>query len=152
MIEVHMVNLHVVVMRLIDKHIHGLSNNMQIFFGLALCFMGEFLLCSRRPGFVDARAIGIVNQVGDGDNPTFLILARTFLGLDSVFLGGESQQFLGTPLTLQIWLTEILDMIATSIVAKYGPSNFPSKAVLKTKCQIESHWVKFLDKKSNISI
>ena len=114
--------------------------------------MGEFLFCSGRPGFIDARAIGIVNQVGDGDNPTFLILARTFLGLDSVFLGGESQQFLGTPLTLQIWLTEILDMIATSIVAKYGPSNFPSRAVLKTKCQTESHWVKFLDKKSNISI
>ena len=114
--------------------------------------MGEFLFCFGRPGFIDARAIGIVNQVGDGDNPTFLILARTFLGLDSVFLGGESQQFLGTPLTLQIWLTEILDMIATSIVANYGPSNFPSKAVLKTKCQTESHWVKFLDKKSNISI
>ena len=105
--------------------------------------MGEFLFCSGRPGFIDARAIGIVNQVGDGDNPTFLILARTFLGLDSVFLGGESQQFLGTPLTLQIWLTEILDMIATSIVAKYGPSNFPSRAVLKTKCQTESHWVNF---------
>ena len=37
-------------------------------FALALYFMGEFLLCSERPGFVDARAIGIMGQVRDGDN------------------------------------------------------------------------------------
>ena len=53
-IKGHMVNLHVVVTRLIDKCTHGLSNNMQNFFGLALCFMREFLHCSGRPGFVDA--------------------------------------------------------------------------------------------------
>ena len=62
--------------------------------------MGEFLLCSGRRGFVDARAIGIVDQIRDGDNPTSLILVETLLGLDSVFLGGDSQQFLGCPLTL----------------------------------------------------
>ena len=99
--------------------------------------MGVFLLCSGRPSFVDARAIGIVGQVRDGDNPTSLILAETLLGLDFVFLSGESQQFLESPLTFQIWLMERLDMIAT-------PTD--------TKCQIESNWVKFLDKKSNISI
>ena len=75
MIEGHMVNLHVVVTRLIDKRTHGPSNKMQKNFSLALCFVGEFLLCSRRPGFVDARAIGIVSQVRDGDNPASLILA-----------------------------------------------------------------------------
>ena len=32
-------------------------------FALALYFMGEFLLCSERLGFVDARAIGSVGQV-----------------------------------------------------------------------------------------
>jgi len=64
------------------------------------------MLYSGRPGFVDARAIGIVNQVKDGDNPTSLILAETLLGLDSIFLGGESQHFLRSPLTLQIWLME----------------------------------------------
>ena len=62
--------------------------------------MGVFLLCSGRPSFVDARAIGIVGQVRDGDNPTSLILAETLLGLDFVFLSGESQQFLESPLTL----------------------------------------------------
>ena len=41
-----------------------------------------------------------MSQVKDGDNPTSLILAETLLGLDSVFLGGESQQFLESPLTL----------------------------------------------------
>ena len=45
-----------------------------------------------------------------------------------------------------------LYMIVTPTIANYGPSNFPSKAVLKTKCQAKSDWVKFLDKKSNISI
>ena len=114
--------------------------------------MGEFLLDFGRPSFVDARVIGIVSQVKDGDNPASLFLAETLLELDFVFLGGESQQFLGSPLTLQIWLMERLDMIATPIVANYGSSNFLSRAVLKTKCQIESDWVKFLDKKSNISI
>ena len=78
--------------------------------------MGEFLFCSGRPGFVDAQAIGIVSQVEDGDNPSSLILAKTLLGLDSAFLGGESQPFLGSPLTLQIWLMERLDMIATPTV------------------------------------
>ena len=52
--------------------------------------MGEFLRWSRRPGFEDAWAVGIVSQVKDGDNPTSLILAETILGLDFVFLGGES--------------------------------------------------------------
>ena len=93
-----------------------------------------------------------MSQVRDGDNPASLILAKTLLGLDSVFLTGESQPFPRSPLTLQIWLMERLDMITTPTVANYGPSNFPSEAVLKTKCQTKSDWVKFLDKKSNISI
>ena len=54
MIEGHMVNLHVVVTRLINKRTHGVSNNMQKIFGLTLCFMGEFLLCSGKLGFMDA--------------------------------------------------------------------------------------------------
>ena len=48
------------------------------------------MLCFRRSSSVDARAIGIVSQVKDGDNPISLILTETFLGLDYVFLGGES--------------------------------------------------------------
>ena len=39
---------------LINKCTHGVFDNMQKIFGLALCFMGEFLLCSGRLGFVDA--------------------------------------------------------------------------------------------------
>ena len=152
MIEGHKVNLHAVVIRLIDKHTHGLFDNMQKNFGLALYFMGEFLLYSGRPGLVDARAIGILSQVRVGDNPASLILVETLLGLDFLFLGGESQKFLGSPLTLQIWFMERLDMIATPTIANYGPSNFPCRAVLKTNCQTKSNWVKFLDKKSNISI
>ena len=45
-----------------------------------------------------------MNQIKDGDNPISLILAKTLLGLDVVFHGGETQNFLGSPLTLQIWL------------------------------------------------
>ena len=45
-----------------------------------------------------------MNQIKDGDNPISLILAETLLGLDVVFHGGETQNFLGSPLTLQIWL------------------------------------------------
>ena len=49
--------------------------------------MGESLLCSRRPSFVDALAIGIVSQVKDGDNLASLIMYflveshKTFLGV-----------------------------------------------------------------------
>ena len=96
------------------------------------------MLCSRRPSFVDALAIGIVSQVKDGDNLASLILAETFLGLDYVFLGGESQKFLRSPLTLQIWLMERLDMIAMSTFADYGLSNFLNRIVLKIDCQTES--------------
>ena len=34
---------------------------------------------------MDARAISVVNQIKDGDNPVSLILAETLLGLDVVF-------------------------------------------------------------------
>ena len=102
MIEGHMVNFYVVVSRLINKRTHGVTDNILKNFGLALCFVGGFLLCSGRPGIVDARAMGIVSQVKDGDNPTSLILAETLLGLDFVYLSGESKNFLGSPLTLQI--------------------------------------------------
>ena len=92
-----MVNLHAIVSRLINKRTHGVFDNMQKNFGLALCFMGEFLLCSERPGFVDARVIGIVNQVKDGDNPTSLILVETFLGRILYLLGETRNTFLGVP-------------------------------------------------------
>ena len=102
MIEGHMGSLHAVVSRLINKHTHGVIDNMHKNFSLALCFVGEFLLCFGRPSFVGARAIGIVSQGKDGDNLASLILVETLLGLDSIFLGGESQNFLRSPLTLQI--------------------------------------------------
>ena len=54
MIEGHMVNLHVVFTRIIDRRTHGLFDNMQKKFGLALCIMGEFLLYFGRPDLVDA--------------------------------------------------------------------------------------------------
>ena len=148
----HMVNLRAIVSRLINKHTYGVTNNMQKIFGLALCFMGEFLLCSRRHGFADAQSISVVSQIKDGDNHVSLILAETLLGLDTVFHGGESQNFLGSPLALQIWLMERLDMIVRSTTGNYGPSSFLSRIVTKTECQTESDWVKFLNKKSSASI
>ena len=106
MVEGHMVNLRAIVSRLINKCTYRMTNNMQKIFGLALCFVGEFLLCFERHGFADAQAMGVVSQIKDGDNLVSLILAETLLGLDIVFHGGESQNFLGSPLTLQIWLME----------------------------------------------
>ena len=79
MIEGHMLNLHAIVSRLIDKRTYGVTDNMQKNFGLALCFMGEFLLNSGRHDFVDARTISVVSQIKDGDNPISLILAETLL-------------------------------------------------------------------------
>ena len=90
MIEGHMVNLHAIISRLIDKHTYGVTDNMQKNFGLALWMVGNLLLCSGRHDFVDARAISVVNQIKDGDNPVSLILAETFRGLDVVFHGGET--------------------------------------------------------------
>ena len=81
-----------------------------------------------------------------------MILAETLLGLDVVFHGEEFQNFLGSPLTLQIWLMERLDMTAKPSSDNYGPSSFLSRAVIKTECQTESDWIKFLDKKSSTSI
>ena len=54
MIEGHMVNLRAIISRLIDKRTYGVTENMQKHFGLALCFVGELLLCFGRHGFVDA--------------------------------------------------------------------------------------------------
>ena len=108
---------------------------MQKNFGLALRFVGEFLLCSGRYGFTDARAINVMSQIKDGDNLVSLISVVTLLGLDAVFHGGKSQNFLGSPLTLQIWLMERLDMIARPTVGNYGPNSFLSRAVIKTGCQ-----------------
>ena len=77
-------------------------------------------------------------QIKDGDDPVSLILAETLLGLDSIFHGGESQNFLGSTLTLQIWLMERLDMIARPTVGNYGLGNFLNRIVIKTECQTES--------------
>ena len=104
MIEGHMVNLHAIISRLIDKHTYGVTDNMQKNFGLALCMVGKLLLYSGRPGFVNARAISVMNQIKDGDNPVSLILVETLLGLDAIFHDGETQNFLRSLLTLQIWL------------------------------------------------
>ena len=106
MTEGHMVNLRAIVSRLINKCTNEVTDNMRKNFGLALFFVGQLLLCSGRRDFMDARAISVVNQIKDGDNPISLILAETLLGLDAIFHGGESQNFLGSPLTLQIWLME----------------------------------------------
>ena len=98
MIKSHMVNLRAITSRLIDKRIYRVINNMQKNFGLALCMVGKLLLCSGRCGFVDARAISVVNQIKDSDNPVSLILAETLLGLDVIFHGGEIENFLGSHL------------------------------------------------------
>ena len=74
--------------------------------------VGKLLICFGRHGFVDAGAISVVNQIKDGDNLVSFILVETLLGLDAIFHDGETQNFLGSPLTLQIWLMERLDMIA----------------------------------------
>ena len=54
MIEGHMVDLHAILSRLINKRTYGATDNMQKNFGLALCFLGKFLLYFGRHGFVDA--------------------------------------------------------------------------------------------------
>ena len=43
-------------------------------------------------------------------------------------------------------------MIPKPTTGNYGFSSFLSRTVIKTKCQIESNWVKFLNKKSSASI
>ena len=65
MVEGHMVNLHAIFSRLINKYTYGAIDNMQKNFGLAVCFVGEFLLCFGRHGFVDARAISVMSQIKD---------------------------------------------------------------------------------------
>ena len=77
-------------------------------------------------------------DLGRDNNPISLILVETLLGLDALFHGGETQNFLGSLLTLQIWLMERLDMIAKPTTDNYGPSSFLSKVVIKTECQTES--------------
>ena len=80
----------------------------------------------------------LFRSIMDGDKPVSLILAKTLLGLDAIFHGGETQNFLGSPLTLKIWLMERQDMIATPTTGNYGPSSFLSRAIIKTECQTES--------------
>ena len=54
MIEGHMMSFHAIISRLINKWTYGVTDNMQKIFGLALCFVGKFLLCFGRHGFADA--------------------------------------------------------------------------------------------------
>ena len=61
MIEGHMVNLCTIISQLIDKCTNGVTDNMQKKFGLALCMVGKLLICFGRHGFMDARAISVVN-------------------------------------------------------------------------------------------
>ena len=61
MVEGHIVNLRAILSRLIKKRTYRVTDNMQKNFGLTLCFVGKFLLCSRRHGFADARATSVVS-------------------------------------------------------------------------------------------
>ena len=61
MIEGHMVNLRAILSILIDKRTYRVTDNMQESFGLAFCFVGNFLLCSGRHSFADARAICVMS-------------------------------------------------------------------------------------------
>ena len=61
MIEGHIVNLRAIISWLIDKRTYGVTDNMQKNFDLTLCMVGKLLLCSGRRGFMDARAISVVN-------------------------------------------------------------------------------------------
>ena len=65
MVEGHMVIFCAIVSRLINKYTYGAIDNMQKNFGLVVCFVGEFLLCFGRHGFVDARAISVMSQIKD---------------------------------------------------------------------------------------
>ena len=56
-----MVNFRSIISWMIDKRTYGVTDNKQKNFGLALCFVGELLLCSGRHNFVDARAISVVS-------------------------------------------------------------------------------------------
>ncbi|KAK9984277.1 hypothetical protein SO802_033802 [Lithocarpus litseifolius] len=98
MIEGHIVTLRAIVSRFIDKRTYGVTNNMQKSFGLALCFVGEFLLYFGRHGFVNVQAISVVSQIKDGDNLVSLILVETLLGLDAVFHGGNISKLPGESL------------------------------------------------------
>ena len=95
MVEGHMVTLRAIVSRVIKKRTYGVTDNMPKIFGLALCFVGEFLLCSRRHGFTDARAISVVSQIKDGDNSISLILVETLLILDLYFMVENLKTSLG---------------------------------------------------------
>ena len=47
---------------------------------------------------------------------------------------------------------EIMDIIATPTISNYGPTNFPNKDIIKTKCQTKKDLVKFLKNKSSLLI
>ena len=59
-------------------------------FWLGPTLRGRIFACFGRHGFTNAQAISVVSQIKDGGNLVSLILAKTLLGLDSVFNGGES--------------------------------------------------------------
>ena len=100
MVEGHMVNLCAIVSRLINKCTYKVTTICRRILAWPYAFVGEFFLCSRGLSFVDARAISVASQIKDSDNLISLILVETLLGLDAVFHNGESQNFLGSPLTL----------------------------------------------------
>ena len=54
MIEGNMVDLCAILSTLINKCTYRVTNNTQKNFGLALCFVGKFMLCSGRHGFAGA--------------------------------------------------------------------------------------------------
>ena len=80
----------------------------------------------------------MVSQIKDGDNPVSLILAETFLGLNSIFHDGEPQNFLRSPLTLQIWLMERLDMIVRPTTGNYSPAKKTARPII-TSCRLGNH-------------
>ena len=141
--------------RLIERFRHAAVANVDQSFeklsALAFCLIGEFLLCSRRPGFADARIFDLLDDVKKKRSLIPMVLAETFHGLDALSRG-DTNIFQGSPLLLQVWLMDHMGILSLPTVATYGPADYVGRKLQLFGCQTEKEWTYFLSKKDGQNI
>ncbi|KAL7264449.1 hypothetical protein ACSBR1_002406 [Camellia fascicularis] len=87
-----------------DRHLQGFRRH-----ALCLCMLSHFLFVSGSGGS-SVRLIEVAQGLKEGKSCIVMILAETLMGLDA-FYSRETTRFAGSPLLLQVWLMDKLQVV-----------------------------------------
>ncbi|KAI8574625.1 hypothetical protein RHMOL_Rhmol01G0368700 [Rhododendron molle] len=113
-------------------------------FALTICMLAAYLLVSP-DGRVNPSLVSVATQLGVHRNVVPMVLAETLMGLDLVATG-QTETFGGSPLLLQLWLSDKLGLIAAPEARwSYLPGRMHQREMLYPEMSTED-WHAFMSR------